>query len=90
MRPITIALSDVKNVKLTKVKTYQVGDHWYLRLVYEYENTNGDKFKLEIPRMELPLERDRLPDLVSVSDHDKRVAIRTAQIDGLNCQTDDN
>ncbi len=68
MNPITIGLSDVKNVKLAKVEAYQVGDYWYLRLVYEYENTNGDKFKLEIPKMELPLKPDRLPDIVHVFD----------------------
>ena len=85
MNPITIGLGDVKNVKLAKVEAYQVGDYWYLRLVYEYENTNGDKFKLEIPKMELPLKPDRLPDLISVFDYDIRVAIQTAQIDALNC-----
>lgn len=85
MNPITIGLSDVKNVKLAKVEAYQVGDYWYLRLVYEYENTNGDKFKLEIPKMELPLKPDMLPDFVSVSHYDIRVAVRTVQIDGLNC-----
>lgn len=85
MNPITIGLSDVKNVKLAKVEAYQVGDYWYLWLVYEYENTNGDKFKLEIPKMELPLKPDRLPDIVHVFDYDIRVAIQTAQIDTLNC-----
>lgn len=85
MNPITVELSDVKNVKLAKVEAYQVGDYWYLRLVYEYENTNGDKFKLEIPKMELPLKPDRLPDIVRVFDYDIRVAVRTAQIDALNC-----
>lgn len=82
---ITVGLGDVKNVKLAKVEAYQVGDYWYLRLVYEYENTNGDKFKLEIPKMKLPLKPDRLPDLVRVFDYDIRVAVQTAQIDALNC-----
>lgn len=82
---ITVGLSDAKNIKLAKVEAYHVGDHWYLRLVYEYENTNGDKFKLEIPKMELPLKPDRLPDIVSVSHYDKRVAVRNVQIDDLNC-----
>lgn len=82
MNPITVGLSDVKNVKLAKVEAYQVGYYWYLRLVYEYENTNGDKFKLEIPKMELPLKPDRLPDIVHVFDYDIRVA---AQINTLNC-----
>lgn len=85
MNPITNELGDVKNVKLAKVEAYQVGDYWYLRLVYEYENTNGDKFKLEIPKMKLPLKPDRLPDIVCVSDYDIRVAVQTAQIDALNC-----
>ncbi len=85
MNPITVGLSDVKNVKLAKVEAYQVGDYWYLRLVYDYENTNGDKFKLEIPKMELPLKPDRLPDLVHVFDYDIRVAVQTAQIGALNC-----
>ena len=85
MDPITVELHDAKNVKLTKVEAYQVGVYWYLRFVYDYENTNGDTFKLEIPKMELPLKPDRLPDLVSVSPYDKRVAVRTAQIHDLNC-----
>lgn len=85
MNPITVGLSDVKNVKLTKVEAYQVGDYWYLRLVYEYENTNGDKFKLEIPKMELPLDPKRLPVLVSMSDYVKRVAVRTVQMNTLSC-----
>lgn len=85
MNPVTVELSDVKNVKLAKVEAYQVGDYWYLRLVYEYENTNGDKFKLEIPKMELPLKPDRLPDIVHVFDYDIRVAVQTAQIDTSNC-----
>lgn len=72
MNPITIGLSDVKNVKLAKVEAYQVGYYWYLRLIYEYENTNGDKFKLEIPKMELPLKPDTLPDIVHVFDYDIR------------------
>ncbi len=85
MNPITVELSDVKNVKLAKVEAYQVGDYWYLRLIYEYENTNGDKFKLEIPKMNLPLKPDRLPDIVCVTDYDIRVAVQTARIDALNC-----
>lgn len=82
---ITVGLSDAKNVKLAKVEAYQVGDYWYLRLVYEYENTNGDKFKLEIPKMRLPLKPDRLPDLVSTSDYDKYIAVQTVQINTLSC-----
>lgn len=85
MNSITVGLSDVKNVKLTKVEAYQVGDYWYLRLVYEYENTNGDKFKLEIPKMELPMKLDRLPDIVHVFDYDMRVTVQTTQINTLNC-----
>lgn len=84
MNLITVELSDVKNVKLAKVEAYQVGDYWYLRLVYEYENTNRDKFKLEIPKMELPLKPDRLPDIIHVFDYDIRVAVQTAQIDTSN------
>ena len=84
MNLITVELSDVKNVKLAKVEAYQVGDYWYLRLVYEYENTNRDKFKLEIPKMELPLKQDRLPDIIHVFDYDIRVAVQTAQIDTSN------
>lgn len=87
MSPIIVELSDVKakNINLTKVEAYQIGCYWYLRLVYDYENTDGDTFKLEIPKMELPLKPDRLPVFVSMSDYNKYVSVQTVQINDLNC-----
>ena len=57
-----------KDAKLIKVEPYKVNDRWYLRLIYEYKNDNGDVFELEIPMAELPFTQIVIPDIITSND----------------------
>lgn len=80
-----------KSAKLIKVKPYKVNDRWYLRLIYEYKNDNGDIFELEIPMAELPFTQMAIPDIITSNDGDypwsKAYFIRAflTYVDGMYC-----
>ena len=77
--------------KLTKVEPYKVNDRWYLRLIYEYQNNNGEMFEMEIPMMELPFTQNMVPEIITdnYSDYpwDKNYYIRAflTYVDGIYC-----
>lgn len=80
--------NNVKKAKLIDVKPYQDNDRWYIRLIFEYEMNNGDQFKLEIPKMELPLDQLYLPDIISrynSLNRDTYIHMRYIDIDGRPC-----
>ena len=80
-----------KPAKLIKVKPYKVNDRWYLRLIYEYKNDNGDIFELEIPMAELPFTQMVIPDIITSNDGyypwSKAHFIRAflTYVDGMDC-----
>ena len=79
------------SAKLKKVESYKVNDRWYLRLIYEYKNDNGDIFELEIPMAELPFTQMAIPDIIASNDGDypwsKAYFIRAflTYVDGMDC-----
>ena len=79
-----------KPAKLIKVEPYKVYDRWYLRLIYEYKNDNGDTFELEIPMVDLPFTQNVIPDIISSNDAEylsKAYYIRAflSYVKGMDC-----
>ena len=79
------------SAKLKKVEPYKVDDRWYLRLIYEYQNDNGEVFEMEIPMADLPFTQNMVPEIITdnYSDYpwDKNYYIRTflTYVDGIYC-----
>ena len=77
--------------KLKKVEAYKVNDRWYLRLIYEYRNDNGEIFEMEIPMLELPFTQDMLPDIITYNnsgyswDEDFYLNAFFSNIQGASC-----
>lgn len=79
---------DIRKAELSDVSAYRSNDHWYLRLVFDYEDTNGDKYKMEIPKMELPLRQDRLPFLIESGlefDEGGYICLQGCNVSGMLC-----
>ena len=80
-----------KSAKLKKVEPYKVNDRWFLRLIYEYQNDNGEIFEMEIPKMELPFTQNMVPEIFidNYSDYpwDKNYYIRAflTYVNGIYC-----
>ena len=79
------------SAKLKKVEPYKVDDRWYLRLIYEYQNDNGEIFEMEIPMVNLPFTQNTVPEIITdnYSDYpcDKNYYIRAflTYVDGIYC-----
>ena len=79
------------SAKLKKVEPYKVDDRWYLRLIYEYQNDNGEIFEMEIPMLELPFTQNVLPDIITYNNGeyswDKDFYLRAffSDIQGVSC-----
>lgn len=80
-----------KSAKLKKVEAYEVNDRWYLRLIYEYQNDNGEIFEMEIPMMDLPITQNMIPEIIKDNDTEypwcKDYYIRAffTYVDGTDC-----
>ena len=80
-----------KSAKLKKVEAYEVNDRWYLRLIYEYQNDNGEVFEMEIPMADLPFTQNMVPEIITdnYSDYpwEKNYYIRAflTYVDGTDC-----
>ena len=59
-----------KSSKLKKVEAYKEDDRWFLRLIYEYQNDNGEIFEMEIPKMVLPIVQNMVPEIITSNDSD--------------------
>ena len=79
------------SAKLKKVEPYKVNDRWYLRLIYEYQNDNGEIFEMEIPMVNLPFTQNMVPEIITdnYSDYpwEKNYYIRAflTYVDGIYC-----
>ena len=56
------------SAKLKKVEAYKENDRWFLRLIYEYQNYNGEIFEMEIPKMVLPFVQNAVPEIIACND----------------------
>ena len=56
------------SAKLKKVEAYKEDDRWFLRLIYEYQNDNGEIFEMEIPKMVLPFVQNVVPEIITTND----------------------
>ena len=56
------------SAKLKKVEAYKEDDRWFLRLIYEYQNDNGEIFEMEIPMMDLPITQNMIPAIITDND----------------------
>ena len=80
-----------KSAKLKKVEAYKVNDRWYLRLIYEYQNDNGEIFEMEMPMVDLPFTQDMVPDIITSNNSDcpwdKTYYIRAflSYVNGMDC-----
>ena len=80
-----------KSAKLKKVEAYKEDDRWFLRLIYEYQNDNGEIFEMEIPKMVLPFVQNMVPEIITdnYSDYpwDKNYYIRAflSYVQGVDC-----
>ena len=80
-----------KSAKLKKVEPYKVDDRWYLRLIYEYQNDNGEIFEMEIPMADLPFTQNMVPEIITDNYSDypwgKNYYIRAflTYVDGIYC-----
>ena len=79
------------SAKLKKVEPYKVDDRWYLRLIYEYQNDNGEIFEMEIPMADLPFTQNMVPEIITDNYSDypwgKNYYIRAflTYVDGIYC-----
>ena len=79
------------SAKLKKVEAYKEDDKWFLRLIYEYQNDNGEIFEMEIPMLELPFTQNMVPEIFTdnYSDYpwDKNYYIRAflSYVHGVDC-----
>lgn len=48
------------NAELTSITPFKEDDHWYLKLIYKYENKQG-KHTVVIPKAELPFVQTSVP-----------------------------
>ena len=80
-----------KSAKLKKVEAYEVNDRWYLRLIYEYQNDNGEVFEMEIPMADFPFTQNMVPEIITdnYSDYpwEKNYYIRAflSYVQGVDC-----
>ena len=58
------------SAKLKKVEAYKENNRWFLRLIYEYQNDNGEIFEMEIPKMVLPFDQNIVPEIITINDSD--------------------
>ena len=58
------------SAKLKNVEAYKENDRWYLRLIYEYKNNNGEMFEMEIPMVDLPFTQNTVPEIITCNDSD--------------------
>ena len=56
------------SAKLKNVEAYKENDRWYLRLIYEYKNNNGEMFEMEIPMVDLPFTQNTVPEIITCND----------------------
>ena len=79
------------SAKLKKVEAYKEDDRWFLRLIYEYQNDNGEIFEMEIPKMVLPIVQNLVPDIITSNDSNcpwgKAYYIRafSSYVQGVDC-----
>ena len=77
------------SAKLKKVEAYKEDDRWFLRLIYEYQNDNGEIFEMEIPMVDLPFTQNMVPELITDNYYpwDKNYYIRAflTYVDGIYC-----
>ena len=81
-----------KSAKLKKVEAYKENDRWFLRLIYEYQNDNGEIFEMEFPKMVLPFVQDMVPEIINAYNDtnclwDKAYYIRAflSYVHGVDC-----
>ena len=80
------------SAKLKKVEAYKENDRWFLRLIYEYQNDNGEIFEMEFPKMVLPFVQNMVPEIINAYNDtnclwDKAYYIRAflSYVHGVDC-----
>ena len=80
------------SAKLKKVEAYKENEKWYLRLIYEHHNDNGEIFEMEFPKVALPFVQNMVPDIINAYNDtncpwDKAYYIRAflSYVQGADC-----